>query len=65
MNQFQQQMICEDCSFPPNFITNVKPNCAGKMMSCTTCRDCGEYWEEPFDADDFFSEDNDTDTGEA
>lgn len=48
------QMACEECSFPPNFASVIKQNNDGIEMSCTTCRDCGEYWEEPLTADEFF-----------
>jgi len=47
-------MICEDCSYPPNFLTVDKPGEGGRTISCVTCRDCGDYWEEPSDADEFF-----------
>ena len=41
-----QMMICEDCSYPPNFVSVVKPGDAGETLRCITCRDCGDYWEE-------------------
>lgn len=47
-------MICEDCSYPPNFLTVNKPDESGRTISCVTCRDCGDYWEEPFDAEEIF-----------
>lgn len=54
MNSKLLQMVCEECSIPPNFISVVKENDEGEEMNCTTCRDCGEYWEEPFNADEIF-----------
>lgn len=42
-----QHMICEECDIPPNFVESVRPCDNGSMVTCVTCRDCGEYWEEP------------------
>lgn len=42
-----QMMICEDCPYPPNFITVTKPGSDGEIRLCVTCRECGDYWEEP------------------
>lgn len=55
-----KQMICEDCSYPPNFYTVDRPGPRGLSLICVTCRDCGEYWEEPSDADEFFLNDDGT-----
>jgi len=54
MNDKMLQMACEECNFPPNFASVIKQNSDGVEMSCTTCRDCGEYWEEPLTADEIF-----------
>jgi len=54
MNSKLLQMACEECSLPPNFVTVVKINKDEEEMTCTTCRDCGEYWEEPLAADENF-----------
>lgn len=47
-------MICEECDIPPNFVTTQKPGSCGQMIQCVTCRDCGEYWEDSSDDENFF-----------
>lgn len=41
------QMTCEDCSYPPKFIFLTRKDDDGTTITCVSCRDCGEYWEEP------------------
>jgi hypothetical protein len=46
--------MCEDCTFPPNFVCEYLPPIEGDDEECSfigsrygvTCRDCGDYWEE-------------------
>ena len=47
-------MICEDCSYPPNWTSVSNPKNDGKIFYTIKCRDCGEQWDEPenFDVDE-------------
>lgn len=54
-------MICEDCSYPPNWTVMDAPDRNGEKYCTTKCRDCGEEWEEPveiFDRADVPDEDS-------
>lgn len=56
-------MICEDCTYPPNWVIIPLAKRNEKFFSLVKCRDCGDEWEEPEGFDGYIDEEQQNDDG--
>jgi len=56
-------MMCEDCTYPPNWVVVPLAKRDEKFFSLIKCRDCGDEWEEPENFDVGMDQDDENDDG--